>query len=188
MFRFLSSMIIALMPLSAPAGEIDPELMSEARALANEFVAALKPQLKGALQGQGPAGAIAVCADVAPQLADSLSRTSGWAVKRVSLKNRNASRAVPDAWEARQLARFDTQAKAADKDTPLEHGEQTGSHFRYMKAQRVEPVCLVCHGQELSAEVIRALDTYYPDDIATGYVLGDVRGAISLSRRSANPR
>ena len=187
MYRYFLGVVLML-PLSAPAGDADPVLMSEAQALADEFVAALKPQLKGALQTQGPAGAIAVCADVAPQLADSLSLTSGWNVRRVSLKTRNASRAIPDAWEREQLTQFDAQAKETKDDEPIEHGEQVGNRFRYLRAQRVEGVCMTCHGQQLSADVIEALDTYYPDDIATGYSIGEVRGAISLSRSVEDPR
>ena len=187
MYRYFLGVVLML-PLSAPAGDTDPVLMSEAQALADEFVAALKPQLKGALQTQGPAGAIAVCADVAPPLADSLSLTSGWNVRRVSLKTRNASRAIPDAWERELLMQFDAQAKETPDAGLIEHGEQVGNRFRYLRAQRVEGVCMTCHGQQLSADVIEALDTYYPDDIATGYSIGDVRGAISLSRSVEDPR
>ena len=52
-----------------------------------------------------------------------------------------------------------------------------------MQAQGVEPVCLVCHGQDLAPEVRATLEQYYPDDWATGYSLGQVRGAISLSKK-----
>jgi hypothetical protein len=40
----------------------------------------------------------------------------------------------------------------------------------------------VCHGENITAEVQQALDQYYPDDTATGYHLGQIRGAISLSK------
>ncbi len=79
-------------------------LEKQAMALANEFVGLLKPQLKQALAEGGPANAIGVCADIAPGIADSLSDQSGWTVKRVSLKSRNASRAVPDSWEQDRIA------------------------------------------------------------------------------------
>ena len=187
MYRYVLGVVLML-PLSVPAGDTNPVLMSEAQALADEFFAALKPQLKSALQTQGPAGAIAVCADVAPQLADSLSLTSGWNVRRVSLKTRNASRAIPDSWEREQLTQFDAQARETPDAELIEHGEQVGNRFRYLRAQRVEGVCMTCHGQQLSADVIEALDTYYPDDIATGYSIGEVRGAISLSRSVEDPR
>ena len=51
-----------------------------------------------------------------------------------------------------------------------------------MQAQGAEAICLTCHGENLAQPVIDALQQYYPDDMATGYQLGQVRGAISLSR------
>lgn len=157
-------------------------LEKQAMALANEFVGLLKPQLKQALAEGGPAKAIGVCADIAPGIADSLSVQSGWAVKRVSLKSRNASRAVPDSWEKSVLLEFDRRQAAGENPADMRLGEVVGGQFRYMQAQVVEPVCLVCHGQGLAQEVTQALQEYYPDDWATGYSLGDVRGAISLSK------
>jgi hypothetical protein len=157
-------------------------LEKQAMALANEFVGLLKPQLKQALAEGGPAKAIGVCADIAPGIADSLSDQSGWTVKRVSLKSRNASRAVPDSWEETVLREFDRRQAAGENPADIRLGEVVGGQYRYMQAQVVEPVCLVCHGQGLAPEVTKTLREYYPDDWATGYSLGEVRGAISLSR------
>jgi hypothetical protein len=153
----------------------------EAEALAAEFVGLLKPQLKQALAEGGPTHAIAVCADIAPGIADSLSARSGWIVRRVSLKSRNASRAVPDGWERKVLLEFDRRQAAGEQPAELHFGEVVNGQYRYMQAQVVEPVCLVCHGKGLSDEVQASLEEYYPDDWATGYSLGEVRGAISLS-------
>jgi Protein of unknown function (DUF3365) len=155
----------------------------QAMALANAFVALLKPQLKQALAQGGPASAIGVCADIAPGIADSLSDQSGWTVKRVSLKSRNASRAVPDSWEKNVLLEFDRRQAAGEAPADFRRGEIVGGRYRYMQAQVVEPVCLVCHGQGLAQEVTQTLQDYYPDDWATGYSLGEVRGAISLSKK-----
>jgi len=47
-----------------------------------------------------------------------------------------------------------------------------------MKAVPTEGVCLACHGQNISPEVQTKLNELYPDDKATGYSLGQVRGAI----------
>jgi hypothetical protein len=155
----------------------------EAAALAAEFVGLLKPQLKQALTAGGPTHAIAVCADIAPGIADSLSAQSGWIVRRVSLKSRNASRAVPDSWERKVLLEFDRRQAAGEQPAELHFGEVVNGQYRYMQAQVVEPVCLVCHGKGLSDEVQATLKEYYPDDWATGYSLGEVRGAISLSEK-----
>ena len=46
----------------------------------------------------------------------------------------------------------------------------------------VNPVCLTCHGrpEDLAPEVRARLQALYPRDQATGYRLGDVRGAVSV--------
>lgn len=158
------------------------QLQQEARALVQQFVGQLKPQLQQAMREGGPTRAIAVCADAAPTIADSLSNSSGWEVRRVSLQQRNASRAVPDKWERAVLQQFDTSAAAGENPMDLHVGELQGTRYRYMQAQGAEAICLTCHGQNLAQPVIDALRHYYPDDMATGYQLGQVRGAISLSR------
>ena len=158
-------------------------LAQQASQLAQQFVSQLKPQLKQAMAAGGPTNAIAVCADVAPNIADSLSDQSGWLVRRVSLKSRNASRAVPDKWEQAVLREFDRRQAAGEASADLYFGEVTGGQYRYMQAQGVEPLCLVCHGKGLTDAVQLTLEQYYPDDWATGYQLGQVRGAISLSKQ-----
>jgi hypothetical protein len=157
-------------------------LDSEARGIATQFISRLKPQLKMAMKEGGPTHAIEICAREAPRIADALSAGSGWNVNRVSLKSRNASRAQPDSWEAGVLKQFDSRAAAGESASAINFSEISGNRFRYMQAQGVEPVCLVCHGMDLAAPVRATLEQYYPDDWATGYQLGQVRGAISLSR------
>ncbi|MCB1124616.1 MAG: DUF3365 domain-containing protein, partial [Verrucomicrobiae bacterium] len=58
-----------------------------------------------------------------------------------------------------------------------------GREFRFMKAQAVEPLCLTCHGEKLAPDVTEALAKNYPGDAATGYQLGDIRGAFSLKKK-----
>lgn len=171
--------LVLLGPMSAAA---DTGLGAEAAALAAEFVGRLKPQLQQAMQAGGPVQAIDVCSEQAPLIADALSVESGWAVKRVSLQARNASRALPDNWERPVLREFDRRQAAGEDPATISYSESTGTSFRYMQAQGVQGVCLVCHGETIAPEVQQALDQYYPDDTATGYKLGQVRGAISLSK------
>jgi hypothetical protein len=182
MARILPALLMVCCACAQGAAQQE-QLQKEARALVRQFVGQLKPQLQQALQEGGPTRAIAVCANAAPTIADSLSESSGWQVRRVSLQQRNASRAVPDKWERAVLQQFDTSAAAGENPMDLHVGELQGTRYRYMQAQGVEAICLTCHGQNLSQPVIDALQQYYPDDMATGYQLGQVRGAISLSRQ-----
>jgi len=165
-----------------PAEPADELLQRQAEELAQQFVGLLKPQLKQAMAEGGPTQAIAVCADLAPGIADALSATSGWTVKRVSLKPRNSSRALPDSWEEDVLQEFDRRQRAGEAAASLNFAQRTGGLYRYMQAQGAEPLCLTCHGEVLADATVLSLQEYYPDDMATGYSLGQVRGAISLAK------
>ncbi len=56
-------------------------------------------------------------------------------------------------------------------DTP------SGPEFRFMQAIPTGALCLNCHGQALAPAVQDKIDALYPDDTATGYSEGDLRGA-----------
>ena len=184
MYRFVSLSLLIASATAVLANEpVTPPLEQEARQLAQQFVGELKPQLKKAMTEGGATHAIEVCATVAPRIADSLSAESGWRVKRVSLKSRNASRAQPDKWEQAVLQQFDERQAAGEAAATINYGEAVNGQYRYMQAQGVEAICLTCHGEELSEPVRATLEKYYPDDWATGYSLGQVRGAISLSKK-----
>lgn len=165
--------------------EISPEeaeLTLEAESLVQQFAGTLKPQLQAAMQQGGPVHAINVCAEEAPQIARQLSDSSGWQVKRVSLKARNSGTAVPDSWEREILQQFDQRRAAGELLQQLSAAAAVNGQFRYMKAQGVEPLCLTCHGETLDPQVRAALQQRYPDDRATGYREGQIRGAFSLSK------
>lgn len=157
-------------------------LQQEAVSLVKMFAGTLKPALKEAFQSGGPVHAIEVCSKKAPEIARQLSRESGWQIKRVSLKARNSSTAVPDEWEQGILEEFDVRQRDGESVDQLFYAESRDDRFRFMKAQPVEALCLNCHGAALSPGVEQALNKYYPNDKATNYSLGQVRGAFSLSK------
>lgn len=165
----------------------DDQLLSEARSVA----AAMPPKLQALLQEQiaqsGPDGAIELCKDMAPKIAGDISESSGWKIKRVSLKVRNESRAVPDPWEKAALEAFDVRAKAGEPVAQLEKGERIGNEYRYLKALPVQAVCLSCHGpiEQIDPVVLGVLQQHYPNDHATGYAVGQIRGAISVRKSVA---
>jgi len=148
----------------------------------------LPPRLLAALQQEisksGPEGAILVCKDMAPKMAGEISQQTGWKIKRVSLKARNDARAIPDAWEKAALEDFDKRAAAGEPPAQLEKGEKIDNEYRYVKALPVQPLCLSCHGpvEQLTPAVKSALARHYPNDLATGYSVGQIRGAISVRK------
>jgi len=169
-----------------PAAVSASDHAAEARVAASELIQRLGAALKQALATSGPDGAIAVCRDIAPQLASELSRRTGWRVARVSLKPRNALLGAPDAWEQSVLLRFDQAAAAGEPADRIEYAETVqepqGRYFRYMKALPVQPLCLTCHGSAASVpeSVRQRLTDEYPHDRAVGYDLEELRGAVTI--------
>ena len=144
--------------------------------------------MQEAVAAKGVAGAIPVCKELAPALIREKRAETGWGIRRVSLKARNPERGTPDLWEARQLADFDIRAANGDKPETLEKSEivtiDGKQVFRYMKALPVSEVCLKCHGpaDALDAGLKAELASSYPHDRATGYRVGEVRGALTVKR------
>jgi len=157
-------------------------LKAEAKSIVQQFGGALKPQLKKALTEGGVKKAMKVCSIKAPEIAKELSEKTHWKVKRVSLKARNVN-AEPDTWERSVLMQFDKRQLLGEPAKKLAKAEIINNEFRFLKAQGVAPLCLTCHGTDLSDETKKLLNEYYPDDKATGYSLGQVRGAFSLTKK-----
>ncbi|GFZ83851.1 hypothetical protein GCM10011403_29300 [Pseudohongiella nitratireducens] len=156
------------------------ELDRQASAISQQFVDTLLPTLQSAMATGGPTQAIEICSVRAPQIAAELSDESGWSVRRVSLKPRNLALAEPDSWEKEVLEAFDQRQRAGEAGSTIKSSAVVNSEYRFMQAQPVMPLCLTCHGQIINEEVHSALAAYYPGDMATGYVEGQIRGAISL--------
>jgi hypothetical protein len=106
-------------------------------------------------------------------------------IARTSLKLRQPDNA-PDEWETRQLQSFERRKAAGENPAGIEVGEyvQSGGKtlFRYMKAIPTGEVCLNCHGSALAPEVTAKLKELYPADAATGFKLGDLRGAFTITQ------
>ena len=195
-----STMLLAasLLPLLSACNSLAPETpgspaasaqqapwVDEARQVAASVPPKLLAVLSAEIQQGGPAHAIGVCQAEAPKMARAASEATGWQIRRVSLGNRNP-KAVPDAWERATLQEFDRQQAAGADVGKLERAEivtENGRQVkRYMRALPVQPVCLQCHGtaDKLGPGVAARLSELYPQDKGTGYLLGQIRGAMTL--------
>jgi len=166
----------------AGGGESKPALDAEAVQIVKTFAGTLKPKLKSAIQSGGFVHAIDICSVEAPKIAASLSAETGWDIKRVSLKARNKSSATPDTFERMVLEQFDERQANGEKASGMMFSEVVGNEYRFMKAQGVQGLCFNCHGGSLQPEVEKAIAERYPEDMATGYSLGQIRGAFSLTK------
>ncbi len=176
--------LVAILFGTATAGE-NEDRATASRVVINTFKKALVSELNKHMEAGGPAATVQVCNTRAPEIASSLSDAHNWSIGRTSLKLRNPSNA-PDDWELGVLQRFDTQRAEAQQGETLEFYEvvdQEGEPvFRYMQAIVLKSGCLACHGSNLDPSVSEILSKLYPDDEATGFEVGDIRGAFTVSQ------
>jgi hypothetical protein len=174
-------------PTTATAAQADAVL--QARALVAAFQQELAGKLNAGLAAGGPVHAIETCRVEAPAIAARMSRESGWEVKRVGTRTRNSATGTPDAWERKQLEDFGPRLARVEPVAMLNRFEEieqpAGTLQRYAQAIPTAAMCLTCHGavEAQSPELRAALRLAYPDDQATGYREGELRGAFSLMRQ-----
>jgi hypothetical protein len=177
-------LLLAAVPLAAVAQTAgDPA--SEARALSARLQQLLQTELFAAMKDGGPLKAIEVCRSRAPILAADLSKDSGWKLGRTAIRVRNPANA-PDAWERKTLEEFGARLAKGEDPASVEKSEVVEvagrKTFRYMKAIRTAEPCLGCHGPALKPELAAKVKEFYPDDRATGFAAGELRGAFTVSR------
>lgn len=164
-----------------------PEWVAEARQKSAQLGSRLVSTLREALASRGPMGGVEVCKIRAPEIA---ARISGdrFDVGRTALRVRNPDNA-PDAWEKSVLERFANSmslgADSDDKQPVLEEWRvemtEEGRVGRYMKAIPTGPQCVVCHGETVAPALAETIQRLYPDDQATGFAPGDLRGAFTVT-------
>ncbi|PVZ67627.1 Tll0287-like domain-containing protein [Pelagibaculum spongiae] len=157
----------------------------QAKQVIKQLASTLKGELKKAVKSGGPMAAIQTCNLQAPKIAQSISSQGDWKIRRTALKVRNPNN-VADAWEQAGLEQFQQQiAQGADpmKLVKKEIFEVDGKkHLRLLKAIPTGEGCLNCHGSNLKPPIAQALAKLYPQDQATGFKQGELRGAFSLQK------
>ncbi len=179
--RFRLLIVVTLAIAACVSVQADDERLEQSRSLVKSFGERLQTELKSGLADGGPAHAITVCKDRAPQIASELSRKSGAKIGRTSLRYRNPANA-PEPWQVAVLRDFETQSDSLAADAPLEYfaADKDGS-ARYLRAIPTGGVCLACHGAAVSDDLQERLAVEYPHDLAVGYTPGDIRGAFSVT-------
>jgi len=180
------ALIICLaLTVTACTQNIEQQLTTS-RDAAQQLASSLKSKLKSSLQSGGPVEAISVCNLEAVNISSELSKSFESHVGRTSLKIRNPSNA-PDDWERKILLSFVQQQNFGANIKNLEAYEiikdEAGKWFRYMKAIPTADVCLICHGESLAMPIQQKLKLLYPDDQATGYKVGEIRGAFTIKQK-----
>lgn len=183
--RLTVILVSGVVATGAVQGEDLEPRVAASRTVVGEFMGQLKSELQAAMKSGGPVNAIEVCHRKAPAIATAVSEDKGWVVGRTALKYRNPDNA-PDSWERSVLERFEAQKADGQDPTTLEYFEVVEANgsksFRYMKAIPTGGVCLACHGKQIAPDVATKLKDLYPEDQATGFAQGDIRGAFTIQQ------
>ena len=167
--------------------EIREDQIVGMRTTAMEFMKDLKGVLISQIQTNGVLKAVSVCSDTAQVLTNNFGIQKGVYIRRVSFKNRNGNNS-PDDFEKKVLSKFELLHQNEELNSETEHTEivQEGEfkYLRYLKPILVQAECLNCHGSEndIMPEVKQLIAQEYPNDKAVDYLIGDLRGAVSLKR------
>jgi hypothetical protein len=161
---------------------VDPEFTHDAamyreaaERLVGEFADTLKGELMAALSEGDAVNALGVCATKAPEIV-ATHAVGRWSVRRVSDRSRNPDNRASTT-EAVILLGFADSATAPPFVETWE-GPDSLRTYHFYKPIHTVPLCLMCHGglQTMAPGVMAALRDKYPQDRATGYKAGELRG------------
>ena len=169
--------ILGLAALGSAAAAEDARLAAS-RDIARSMQSALKGELMQTMASAGPVGAIAVCRTRAPAIAGQAGSAAGVRVSRTALRLRNPANA-PDHASRAVLEQFTERLRAGAAPEELEHfAPAIDGGARFMTAIVMQSPCLACHGDNIAEPVRQALRDRYPADAATGFAVGELRGAV----------
>jgi len=167
--------------------EIREDQIVGMRTTAMEFMKDLKGVLISQIQTNGVLKAVSVCSDTAQVLTNNFGIQKGVYIRRVSFKNRNVNNS-PDDFEKKVLSKFELLHQNKELNSETEHAEivQEGEfkYLRYLRPILVQAECLNCHGSEnyIMSEFKQLIAQEYPNDKAVDYLIGDLRGAVSIKK------
>ncbi len=139
-----------------------------ALAARDKLFSSLLEELMASMSENGPVRSIKVCKTRAPEVSLGVGQDSGVRIGRTSFQLRNPDNQPPD-WAASFVA------DQVDREINVELPDEA---LGVLLPIHLKSTCVVCHGpdQQLMPDLKAAIVSSYPDDEATGFVEGDLRG------------
>lgn len=148
-----------------PAQQAQKERAIDAK---DKLFTSLLGELTKSMGENGPAKSISVCKTRAPEIATTVGEEMGVRIGRTSFKLRNKNNDAPQ-W----AANFVEQKIEKTIEVSLPDDE-----LGVLLPIRLKATCTLCHGddQQVMPDVKAAIVSNYPNDSATGFAEGDIRG------------
>ncbi|MBW8310775.1 MAG: DUF3365 domain-containing protein [Rhizobium sp.] len=170
----------------APAPEpvvAAPDAQARAQAAMKDFSERLRGRLREAMTRDGAPAAVDFCQLEAPRIAEQVMAEHGVRLGRVAVPGRNRNPGnVAEGWLQELAVSFqaavDTGGAPEAQVAVLRESVPPGVELRMARGIRVEAACLMCHGDNIAPEIAARLAEHYPQDRATGFREGDLRGLI----------
>ena len=128
------------------------------------------------------------CATKAADISAEVSKKfpEGVTVRRVSSKNRNAGN-KPDPIDTKVLEAFQKELENKTFVKKPKLVDVNGTKRVYVPIL-VEKACLKCHGENIDPKIASVIKEHYPNDKATGFKEGDLRGAMVAEIKEENKK
>lgn len=155
-----------------PASEVPEQTSATPQELAikakDALFGKLSTRLLTEMSRRGPVEAVEVCHTIAPQMAQEVGEAHGVKIGRTAVRLRNPKN-VPPEWAQPLLDSLPTEPVFTQLSD-----QRMGALFPIM----LKVQCLTCHGPEdrMADDILAKLKELYPEDRATGFEEGDLRG------------
>lgn len=179
-FLFLSAlMILSCGTPPPPATLSDDEALALGDSIATRAQAILMGEVLQAIEREGVPGAVDFCSERAIPLTDSAAALYHVRVQRISNRNRNPSNLLANAVDSMAWEQIAALVERGNKAARLVEHNPQGRTVMYKAIPLGMPTCLKCHGTpgvEIDQETLAMIGQRYPNDPATGYEQGELRG------------
>jgi cytochrome c len=170
----LSTTLLTAQPLS------DNQAIQKGAEVSRILVQKLGNELKTQMQSSGPIAALHFCSQNALSITEQVAKESSTSIKRVSIQNRNPIN-TPTTEEQLLLNQWDQLIKSGKQLPMYDYKKRTNGQNIYYKPIVINnETCLKCHG-DVTVDLAKAIKEIYPEDKATGYKMGDLRGMAVIS-------
>jgi len=154
--------------------------LQEGKQIAQSTGKLLTAKVKTTIKAQGPFQAINFCNVNAYPLTDSLSGFYGVDIKRIAVKYRNPENKANEH-ETLIINNYMAQTQKGEALKPIVEKNDDGVYF--YAPIKVKHACLTCHGavgSEIPDTLFNHIKELYPNDLATAFKEGDLRGIWSI--------
>lgn len=152
-------------------------VVEEGREITQAAFRTLGSNLQQAMKEGGVEHALQFCSVEAIPLTDSLSARFSVKVGRASHRPRNPDNRA-DSLELVSIRNYLQQIEAGEKLSPAVYAAEQGLIF-HAPIRIPGELCLNCHGQpgtDITGSNLELIRTLYPEDEATGFATGELRG------------